>query len=140
MPTSWSKGLSASPFVPGAREFLEQFSGKIPLFVVSASPQEELVSIIRRRGLSPFFRKVYGAPTKKEQAIREIMTKTGSASSQTLFVGDALNDLKAARDCGIRFVGRQPPEDPDRFAGKEGVESVVSDLSDLSRFLEREPC
>lgn len=133
-------GVVSSPFVPGGKEFLGRYSGKVPLFVVSASPQEELVSIIRRRGLSSHFRGVYGAPTTKEEAIREILAMMGSGPAQTLFVGDALNDLKAARDCGIRFVGRQPPDDPDRFTGEEGVESVVRDLSDLSRFLEREPC
>jgi len=133
-------GVIASPFVPGGEVFLERYSTKVPLFVVSASPQEELVSILRRRGLSSHFRKVYGAPTRKEQAIREIMAETGSAPARTLFIGDALNDLKAAMDSGIRFVGRQPPEDPDRFTGQKGVESVIRDLSDLSRLLEREPC
>jgi HAD superfamily hydrolase (TIGR01549 family) len=133
-------GVVGSPFVPGGREFLESYSAKIPLFVVSASPQQELVSIIRRRGLSSYFRKVYGAPMRKEQAIREIMAEMGSAPARTLFVGDALNDLMAARDCGIRFVGRQPPEDPDRFTGQKGVESVIRDLLDLSKLLEGEPC
>ncbi len=130
----------SSPFVQGGQEFLERYSAKVPLFVVSASPQEELESTIRRKGLSSYFRKVYGAPTRKEQAIIEIMAETGSAPARTLFVGDALNDLKAARDCGIRFVGRQPPDDPDRFTGQEGVESVVRDLTDLSWLLEEEAC
>lgn len=133
-------GVVASPFVPGAKEFLENYSKKIPLFVVSASPQEELVSIIGRRGLSSHFRKIYGAPTRKEQAIREILTITGFGPDQTLFVGDALNDLKAALDSGVRFVGREPPEDPGRFTGQSGVESVVRDLSGLPVLLEREPC
>jgi phosphoglycolate phosphatase-like HAD superfamily hydrolase len=130
----------SSPLVPGGKEFLEKYSAKVPIFVVSASPQEELVFIIRKRGLSSYFRKVYGAPTRKEEAIREILAMTGSAPVQTLFVGDALNDLKAAKDSGIRFVGRQPPEDPDRFTGQGGVESVVRNLMDLSRFLEGKAC
>ncbi|HUK92631.1 MAG TPA: HAD hydrolase-like protein [Methanomicrobiales archaeon] len=134
------EGVVASPFVPGGREFLERYSKEIPLFVVSASPQVELESIIARRELSPHFRKVYGAPTRKEQAIREIMAITGSGPEQTLFVGDALNDLKAAAASGVRFVGRQPPEDPDRFTGVPGVESAVRDLADLSVLVEREPC
>jgi beta-phosphoglucomutase len=133
-------GVVASPFVPGGKEFLERYSAKVPLFVVSASPRAELVFIIRRRGLSPHFREVYGAPTRKEEAIREILAMTGAGPDQALFVGDALNDLNAAKDSGVRFVGRQPPEDPDRFAGVEGVEFVVRDLTDLSALLEREPC
>ena len=133
-------GVLASPFVPGAQEFLRKFSTRLPLFIVSASPQEELESIIRRRGLSPFSRKVFGAPTRKEEAIREIFVMTGSAPGETLFVGDALNDLNAAMATGVRFIGRQPPEEPDRFRGMEGVETVVADLADLSRYLEGRTC
>ncbi|MDD1669674.1 MAG: HAD-IA family hydrolase [Methanomicrobiales archaeon] len=133
-------GVVASPFVRGAEEFLGRFSGKIPLFVVSASPQLELESIILRRGLAPRFRKVYGAPMKKVDAIREIMAVTGSAPGEVLFVGDAVNDLHAARAAGIRFIGRVPPEDPGRFTHEKGVELVVRDLEDLSLYMEQETC
>jgi phosphoglycolate phosphatase-like HAD superfamily hydrolase len=133
-------GVIASPFVPWAREFLLEYSARIPLFVVSASPQEELEYIIRRRGLSRCFRKVYGAPTRKEEAIREVLALTGSTAGEALFVGDALNDLNAARASGVRFAGRKPPEDPDRFRGVDGVEVVVADLADLSRYLEGRTC
>jgi phosphoglycolate phosphatase-like HAD superfamily hydrolase len=134
------EGVVASPFVPGAREFLAEWHGRLPLFVVSASPREELQSIIRRRNLASCFRKVYGAPARKEDAIREILGMTGSAPGQVIFVGDAVNDLSAARATGVRFVGRQPPEDLGRFRGLEGVESVVADLSGLARYLEGQGC
>jgi HAD superfamily hydrolase (TIGR01549 family) len=133
-------GVIASPFVPGAEEFLRAFSGRIPVFVVSASPQEELEYIIRRRGLTSRFRKVYGAPTRKPDAIREILAITGSPPSHALFVGDALNDLAAAREAGVRFAGRPPPEDPGRFTGEPGVDAAFPDLHGLARFLEKEPC
>ena len=133
-------GVIASPFVPGGEKFLESYSARIPLFVVSASPQEELGFIIRRRGLSRCFRKVYGAPTRKEEAIREVLAMTKSSPGESLFVGDALNDLSAAKISGVRFVGRRPPEEPDRFRGMEGVETVVADLADLSRYLEGRTC
>jgi phosphoglycolate phosphatase-like HAD superfamily hydrolase len=126
--------------VPGAKEFLDVFSRRLPLFVVSATPEEELRSIISRRGLEGYFRGIYGAPTTKTDAITEILERTGSTRDETLFVGDAVNDLNAARSCGIRFVGRQPPDDPGRFAGDEGVEAVVADLAGLSRYLEGNPC
>jgi beta-phosphoglucomutase len=133
-------GVVSSAFVNGAEEFLQRFSVRVPLFVVSASPQEELESIIRRRGLSPYFRKVYGAPTRKEAAIQEILSLTGSSPGEALFVGDAVNDLEAAKAAGVRFAGRQPPEEPDRFRGVEGVEAVVPDLAGLSRYLEGKTC
>jgi beta-phosphoglucomutase len=134
------EGVVASPFVPGAREFLAAWHGKIALFVVSASPRDELGSIIKRRGLTPCFRRVYGAPTKKEEAIREILGMTGSSPERTLFVGDAVNDLSAARAAGVRFAGRQPPEEPGRFRGLGGVEAVVPDLAGLGYYLEELGC
>ena len=134
------EGVVNSPYVPGAREFLRSWHVRIPLSVVSASPQGELGDIVRRRGLSPCFRKVYGAPTRKEDAIREILEVTGCPPDRVLFVGDAVNDLKAARAAGVRFVGREPPEDPGRFRGLGGVEAVVPDLAELGRYLEERVC
>jgi phosphoglycolate phosphatase-like HAD superfamily hydrolase len=134
------EGVVSSPFVHGAKEFLDVFSRRFPMFVVSATPEEELRSIISRRGLEGYFRGIYGAPTTKTDAISEILERTGSTRGETLFVGDAVNDLNAARSCGIRFVGRQPPDDPGRFAGDAGVEAVVADLAGLSRYLEGKPC
>ena len=133
------EGVVASAFVPGADEFLAAFSRRLPIFVVSATPEEELRSIIRRRGLDGHFKGVYGAPTRKTDAIRDIMEKTRATGRETLFVGDAVNDLNAARASGVRFVGRQPPDDPGRFEGEEGVEAVVKDLTGLARWLEGSP-
>ena len=133
-------GVLASPFVPGAREFLERCSAEVPLFVVSASPQEELESIVEKRGLAPFFGEVFGAPTRKVDAIRRILALTGSPPRGTVFVGDAVNDLAAARETGVRFIGRRPPEDPDRFSGVEGVEVVVGDLEELSLYIGGKTC
>jgi HAD superfamily hydrolase (TIGR01549 family) len=133
-------GVIASPFVRGAEEFLREYSGRIPLFVVSASPQEELEGIVRRRGLSSCFRRVYGAPTRKPDAIRAILAEAGCDPSRTLFIGDALNDMGAAKEAGVRFIGRQPPDDPDRFRDVAGVEAVIPDLVSLPRYLEGEPC
>jgi len=129
-------GVLAAPFVAGAREFLERFSRRIPLYVVSASPEEELGDIISQRGMAGYFRGVYGAPRKKVDCIREIMKREGYPPSRVLFVGDALNDYRAAQEAGVPFAGRIIPGDPDRFSGREGVMVVVQVLDELSLFLE----
>jgi beta-phosphoglucomutase len=125
------------PFVPGAAEFLERWSEVIPLFIVSATPETELAEIVRARALTRYFRKVYGAPRKKADCIREILAKNGSRGSEALFVGDALNDLAAARAASVKFVGRVADGGPDIFRECTGVEKVVPDLTGLSGYLER---
>src|SRR5262245_7591225 len=53
------------PFVPGIMDFLKKRVHEFPLFVVSATPQPELVSIVRDRNLLHFFRGIYGTPPPK---------------------------------------------------------------------------
>jgi HAD superfamily hydrolase (TIGR01549 family) len=124
------------PFVPGAQEFLECYHTKIPLFVVSATPEKELLQIIQKRNMSHYFRKVYGAPRKKSDCITEIVKLTGSPPDTVLFVGDARNDLDAARTAGVRFIGRIKPGDENRFYGLSGIELVIPDLHELARYIE----
>ena len=124
------------PFVPGAEKFLNRWTETIPLYIVSATPETELTEIVRARALTRYFRKVYGAPRKKADCIREILTESGTAGSEALFVGDALNDLAAAQAAGVKFVGRVAEGGPDIFGHCTGVEKVVTDLAGLSGYLE----
>jgi beta-phosphoglucomutase len=133
-------GVRAAPFVAGAEEFLERFYRRIPLYIVSASPEEELSDIISQRGMARYFRGVSGAPRRKVDSIRSILEREGLDTSLVLFVGDALNDYHAARETGVPFAGRVHPGEPDRFSGREGVVAVVRDLAGLTRFLEDRVC
>jgi beta-phosphoglucomutase len=133
-------GVLAAPFVQGAEEFLERFFRRIPLYVVSASPEGELGDIIVKRHMTQYFRGVYGAPLRKVDGIRNILAQERLDPSRALFVGDALNDYRAAREAGVPFAGRIHPGETDRFTGKEGIVAVVRDLEELGRFLESRTC
>jgi beta-phosphoglucomutase len=128
------------PFVDGADDLLEKYSRRIPLYVVSATPQGEMREITRRRDLDRFFVRVYGSPMTKAECIREILIETRSEPAEALFVGDAPQDWQAARETGIRFVARIKPGDPDRFAGRAGVELIVDNLHQLDEHLQGEVC
>ena len=43
------KKIVACPSVPGAKEFLEYFYGKRPLYLISMTPEEELMRILQAR-------------------------------------------------------------------------------------------
>lgn len=129
-------GVLAARYVAGAEAFLERFSCRISLHVVSASPEGELRDIIAKRGMARYFRGIFGAPRRKADCIRAIRDLEHLDPLQVLFVGDALNDYRAAREAGVPFAGRVHPGEPDRFTGTEGVVAVVRDLEGLARFLE----
>ncbi|MDD1671259.1 MAG: HAD hydrolase-like protein [Methanomicrobiales archaeon] len=133
-------GVLASPFVPGALEFLGWFHQRLPLYIVSATPQDEIRFIVKERGLSRYFRGVFGSPRKKVDCIREILATSGSEPGKAVYVGDAPNDLHAARALGVRFVGRVGEGGINPFSGEGQVERIVKDLHELGKYLEDQTC
>ncbi|GAB7021536.1 HAD family hydrolase [Salidesulfovibrio brasiliensis] len=92
--------------VPGARACLEALHGKLPLYVASGAPQDELRMVLARRGLDGFFAGVYGSPAKKPVILRDVLEQTGAGPGETLMVGDSSTDLEAAQAVGTLFYGR----------------------------------
>lgn len=97
-----------APWVTGAKDFLIAWHDRIPLFVASGTPEEELKQIIARRGMSQFFRAVRGAPTTKGQILSEIIKASGYDAGRILMVGDAMSDYEGAEFVGAAFLGRVP--------------------------------
>lgn len=100
----------ACPFVPGARELLEAYASKLPIYVASASPHDELWRVITERRLQEFFIEVYGHPHAKDTVIRSALEQQGVSRAEVLFVGDSVKDFEAASKEGVRFVGRRNQE------------------------------
>jgi HAD superfamily hydrolase (TIGR01549 family) len=115
------------PFVPGAYELLERLVAELPLFVISATPPDELRQIIQRRGLEPFFEGIYGAPPGKAETIGTILDEQGWKPGEVVFIGDSLNDLAAAQTVGVPFIGRMPADNSIVFE----IRPVVHDLVEL---------
>ncbi|MEG3055280.1 MAG: hypothetical protein RQM90_03790 [Methanoculleus sp.] len=69
-----------------------------------------------------------------------MLAETGASPGEALFVGDAPNDWQAAHETNVRFVARIRPGDPDRFAGRPGVEGIVENLHELRGYLRGSVC
>ena len=126
-------GVIKAPYVEGAREFLENYSEEYRCFVVSATPQEEIEEIILRRGIRHFFKAVYGAPTRKTEAVRDILVEEGINTAEALYVGDALSDSNAAKDNCVNFIARINGNDS-IFAGLNCLK--VKDLTNLKTIID----
>jgi len=99
------KGVMRSPLVPGIMETLESLHGRLPMYVASGTPNEELLQVLDARDLKRFFKGVYGTPPGKTELLRRIIEQEGTAPNETLMVGDSSTDLDAAQSCGARFFG-----------------------------------
>ena len=99
------------PFVPGAEGFLERASPRLPLYVVSASPETELRRVVEARGLARHFRSVCGSPMAKREHVWRILSREAADPAGALYVGDSVEDYRVARELGVPFIGRRNKED-----------------------------
>jgi len=120
------------PFVPGAYEFLEKRSGQYEMFLASATPQDELSDIVNRRELDRFFEDVYGSPRRKDEILRGILVERRFRPAEVLFIGDAVDDYRYAREACIPFIGRVPGGQANLFP-KEHVVGTIEDLHQLDQ-------
>ncbi len=92
--------------VPGVQEVLEAWKGRVPLYVASGAPHEELVQVLEQRGLSGFFAGIYGSPPAKADILRKILQETGIHPAEAIMIGDSSTDQYAAEAVHTRFYGR----------------------------------
>ena len=123
------EAVEACPEVPGATACLSAHAAAgRPLFVASATPEAELRQIVETRGLARYFRGVYGSPQSKTAIARQILEEHGGRPTDWWFVGDAMNDWRAAQASGMTFVGRVRAGEPDEFPADV---HRIRDLTDL---------
>ncbi len=121
-----------SPYVPGALEFVEKYASSIPLFIASGTPHIELIEILSRRNLHGFFREVHGTPRTKTEIIQDILENHHLIPGEMPFVGDAINDYRAAVQAGLPFYGRVPSGVANPFPFDI---AVFPDLTELEQYL-----
>lgn len=121
------------PMVNGARELLERLAPLRPLYVASATPQEELEAIIHQRRLGDYFAEVHGSPPEKGELLTTILHSRSLTPDRVLMVGDGRSDLEAANQAGCRFVARIDALEPDQVF-PAGTASVP-DLEKLGEIL-----
>jgi HAD superfamily hydrolase (TIGR01549 family) len=95
-----------APFVDGAEKSLRRLRrNKIPAYVVSGTPHDEIRLIVRKRSLTPFFNEVHGSPRKKHDIVSTILSTQNYNPNDCLLIGDAMTDYNAAKIAGTRFLG-----------------------------------
>lgn len=122
----------ACSFIAGAQTLLNRALGRVDMYLISGTPHEELIEILRARNLGRYFKRVYGAPTGKPDAFKRILESGRYKPEQTLAIGDSLTECEAAAGLGIPFLGIAEP-DSERFF-PDGIMTRPS-LLDTDRLL-----
>jgi len=98
-----------SAYIQGAMETLELLHlEKVPCFVVSGTPEEEINLIIQAKSLTFYFEEIHGAPRTKFTILKDILSRKKYPPTSSLYLGDAMTDFEAARKAGVNFHGIVP--------------------------------
>ena len=101
------KRVVSCPAVPGSVEFLAEFSKRMPLYIASVTPQEELRAILAARGIDSYIVEAFGNPPfSKEEAIQTVLQRERMQPSEVAFVGDSMSDYRVAMAENLVFFGR----------------------------------
>lgn len=108
----------SSEYINGAYDFLKNGSRMARQFICTGTPENEIIEIAVKKGISDYFTGIYGSPESKKNIVRKILSKTGINIDQFVFFGDAITDMEAANEFGMKFIGirnkdtRFPPQVP----------------------------
>jgi len=123
------QGVLEAPFIEGALESLKALhQQKIPAFVVSGTPQEELIYIIKKRNIDIWFTEVHGSPRLKHEIILDIQKRYNLEPDRCLFIGDAMTDYNAATATATHFLGIVSKSSSSTFPTGTALSSTVSFL------------
>ena len=108
-------------------EFIKSNYKRYRLFIVSGSEQSELRYLCKKQGLDQCFVDILGSPTEKLELVMRLIREAYCATTDTVLIGDSINDYEAAIKNGIEFYGYNAPD----------LESVSSHyLTSYDRFLD----
>ena len=112
--------------IPGASRTLKALSQRLPLFVISATPDEELIEILTARGIVHHFTSAHGASRNKPDTLSHLIATHRLDPGSCIMVGDAMADFNAAAKNGVRFIGVVAPGRENPFPpGTETIEDLV---------------
>ena len=98
-----TESVARAPELPGAAQFVRQVQDR-PTALLSSTPHEILLEILRRKGWQSMFQVIQGAPVIKREWLQGYRKSIGCAAQEILFFGDTDEDADSARDVGCEFV------------------------------------
>jgi hypothetical protein len=95
-----------SPEVPGIISFFKACAPIVPICVVSGTPVDQLLRIVKARKMVSLFHELHSIPPTKDKILRDILIRYSIDPQHAIYIGDRNSDLLAAKKNKIPFIGR----------------------------------
>jgi len=120
---------------PGLAEALDRLPGYRKA-VLTNKPGAPAVRILEGLGMAGYFGHVFGGDNPYGQkpepaALRKLMELEDARPEETVMIGDGVQDLRAARRAGARFLGYLDGMAPSSALLAEGAEATFASMAGL---------
>ncbi len=103
------------------------------LAVLSSHPVESLSKEAEKYGVVGFFDVISGGHIEKPEGIEGVCRKIGEEKGRSLYIGDTVYDIRAARKAGVPSAGICTGYHSRKRLEAENPDIILSCLSDLKR-------
>ncbi|EDM27849.1 Haloacid dehalogenase-like hydrolase [Lentisphaera araneosa HTCC2155] len=97
--------------------------------VASGSEESELKRVAEAQELACYFKSFHGSPTPKPELVKNILESNNYLASETILIGDSINDFRAADANGIAFCGYN------RLSLQDLGLAYLSEFTELNNYL-----
>lgn len=85
--------------------FIKENYKKYNFHIVSGSEHNELNFLCQKLQINHYFHSISGSPTPKIELVKNLLIKESYKKSETILIGDSINDYEAAKENNITFYG-----------------------------------
>jgi phosphoglycolate phosphatase-like HAD superfamily hydrolase len=128
------KNYEDANITQGCENLLEElYNLNKKLFVASGSDEAELNEVFINRNLSKYFTGIYGSPKTKIECASVILNN--NPDKRSVFIGDALADMKTAKEHGIDFIYMSRytvQSEKQDFICRKSAKLVINTLEELT--------
>jgi len=124
----------------GAKNSITKLSKHYKIAVVSGALRFRLLNSLGKYGLTKYFLSIFGSDDVRNakpnpEALNRTIKRLKVRKSEVIFIGDAPNDLRAARRAGIKFAAVLTGVLDKKMAKHIGADYVISDINKIGKLL-----
>ena len=93
-------------YIDGIESYLKGNHNRQKFFLVTATPEEEILKITQELEIFDYFKTIIGYPKTKEEGFELILNESGINNDDFIVIGDSFSEYNAAKKYSLKFVLR----------------------------------
>ena len=100
------KEVISANYIDGIENYLRRNHNRQKFYLVSATPEEEILKITQKLEIFDYFKTIIGHPKTKEEGFELILNESGIDNDDFIVIGDSFSEYNAAKKYSLKFVLR----------------------------------